>query len=200
MTELLTQAQVEEAIGPLKDWDGQCHAASLAIVKAGLLPQARVARGFCAGVGGQHSWVVVGHDCYAETAQVIDPTLWGYDKAVEGLWQGSTRERPHTPHGSGSIWEYGRPVAHGGEIIELEGTFGRAAWAFLELLGPLDLRGWVELAHAPVGGWPAEEIIAAMYDHPKLSARVPIDIAGMVTDHNPGGLYLRDNDDEGANA
>jgi hypothetical protein len=39
-------------------------------------------------------------------------------------------------------------------------------------------------------GWPSSEIIAAMDDTDELRALVPIDILGMVTDRNPGGLYL----------
>lgn len=59
------------------------------------------------------------------------------------------------------------------------------------MLGPLDRRAWHLLAsQAPVLGWPAAEIIAAMDDTEELSAFVPIDRLGMLTDRNPGGLYL----------
>jgi hypothetical protein len=38
-------------------------------------------------------------------------------------------------------------------------------------------------------GWPAAEIIGPMRDTRELRTTVPIDIAGMITDRNPGGLY-----------
>ena len=46
------------------------------------------------------------------------------------------------------------------------------------------------LAHAPVEMWPAAEILAAIENTEELHGRVPIDIRGMLTDENPGGLYL----------
>jgi hypothetical protein len=55
-----------------------------------------------------------------------------------------------------------------------------------------DRQGWSVLAHAPVGGWPAGEIIDAMCES-GLDAVIPIDIVGMVTDRNPQGLYLPEN-------
>lgn len=123
----MTPAEFEEAVGrPLVAFRFRCHEASLALVRSGVLPEgARVARGSCPGVGGQHSWVVLGGDCYDRKAQVIDPTLWCYDNAVREIWKGR-----------------------------------------------------------------ADEIIGAMYDDERLSALVPIDIVGMITDRNPGGLYL----------
>jgi hypothetical protein len=83
------------------------------------------------------------------------------------------------------------PSHHGGPGIELTpaNPLSTEAADFLDLLGPLDLRGWGEVAHLPVEGWPAGEIIAAMCDTPGLGALVPVDIQGMVTDRNPSGLY-----------
>lgn len=69
----------------------------------------------------------------------------------------------------------------------------KLAREFLEMAAPqgLDRDGWHALAHAPVLGWPSDEIIAAMYRTPALKLLPPIDIVGMATDLNPGGLYLR---------
>ena len=64
------------------------------------------------------------------------------------------------------------------------------ARAFLELVGPLDYHGWGVLAHAPVQGWPSGEILAAITDTKPLAVLVPIDRLGMLTDRNPGGLYM----------
>lgn len=58
------------------------------------------------------------------------------------------------------------------------------------MVGPLDRPGWMRLASCPVGGWPAAEVLAAMDDTPALQTLVPIDRLGMLTDRNPGGLYL----------
>jgi hypothetical protein len=132
-------------------------------------------------VGGQHSWVVLGDDCYDATAEIVDPTLWSYDSTVEGIWYGSYRDKRHTPFGKGSIFRYGRPDTPTGEIIKLSAPLSRDAQSFLDLLGPLDRRGWAVLAHAPIGNWPAAEILGAMHDDPRLSALVPIDIIGMLT-------------------
>lgn len=43
---------------------------------------------------------------------------------------------------------------------------------------------------APTPGWPAAEIVAAMCETPNLQSLVSVDLAGMLTDRNPGGLYL----------
>lgn len=48
--------------------------------------------------------------------------------------------------------------------------------------------------------WPAAEIIAAIDDTKALSALVPIDILGMLTDRNPSGLYLPGDEKETSDA
>jgi hypothetical protein len=48
----------------------------------------------------------------------------------------------------------------------------------------------LSLLGSPVHGWPAAEIVAAIADTPSLAAYVPIDLLGMLTDRNPGKLYL----------
>lgn len=186
--------ELEAAIGvPFDEWAFQCHAISASIVRSEILGvPCRVARGTTLGVRGQHSWIVLGMDCYADPADIIDPTLWSYREDVEGVWAGSSSTFDHRPHGAGSIWQYGRPDEATGEVITLayDEDLGELAVAFLDLLGPLDRDGWAVLAHAPVGGWPAAEIIEAMARTPKLSSLVPIDRVGMLTDLNPGGSYL----------
>lgn len=196
-------AEAGNILAPLERWSGQCHAASLKVVQEATF-HARVARGSCIGVGGQHSWIVVGDNCYDRDAPIIDPTLWSYDASVEGIWVGTMRDGRHAPFGVGSIWQWGRPPEARGAPVELtpRRPWSRSAQSFLRLLGPLDLDGWRSLAHAPVEGWPAGEVIDAMCatPHPsvpgvKLGSMVPIDIIGMVTDRNPAGLYLRDTHD-----
>lgn len=195
--------RVAAAIGiPVERWAHQCHAISLAIVKAGLLgPEARVARGWAKGVAGQHSWIVLGNP-YDREAVIVDPTLWSYVNRNPSLADVPTiyvaqRKRSiweHTPHGEGSIFEYGRPSWGGGQVIELAPEAAARltphGQRWLAMIGPLDRAGWMEVAHAPVSGWPAAEVISAMYDTPQLSSLVPVDIVGMLTDRNPSGLYL----------
>jgi hypothetical protein len=96
----------------------------------------------------------------------------------------------YLPHGSGDIWQWGRPPFPTDEPVELEPhePFSAEALRFLNVLGPLDRKGWATLANAPVGGWPAAEILPAIDDC--IGPYVPIDIIGMLTDRNPGGLYL----------
>lgn len=182
--ELLRRA--EAILGPLKNHERQCHSASLKLVKAGVGD--RVARGRCEGVGAQHSWAVIG-DPYKPTL-IIDPTLWSYRKDVKGIFIGLPKTYGHRPHGSGSIWDWGRPTPAYGPAIKLAPELSEEAQMFIDMLGPLDINGWQTLSNAPVGGWPAKEIFEAMLDTPLLENMVPIDKIGMLTDRNPNGLYF----------
>lgn len=193
----ITIAQIEEAIGIKKcDWAKRCHEVSIEIVRSGIFPLSRVARGFCRGVPAQHSWVVVGDDCYDEDAQLLDATLWSYDPSVKDIWQGTLRCGKHHPHGwldGIAILDYGRPPNATDKAVELtpKQPLSFFTSSFVELLGPLDRDGWQLLANSfPVRGWPAGEILAAMHDTESLSGLVPIDKLGMLTDRNPGDLYL----------
>lgn len=190
----VTVATIEDAIGvPFARWAHHCHAISLAIVKARIFPVARVARGVTVGVGSQHSWIVLGTDCYDPDADVYDPTLWSYVPEIDGIWTGTARERPHLPHGSGLVYNAPMPRPGRGLTIELtppEGGWSSEARAFLSVLGPLDIRGWLQVANLPVQGWPAAEILGALDDDRRTTALVPIDVLGMLTDRNPQGLYL----------
>jgi hypothetical protein len=183
-------AQAYALLKPLQNWYHDCHGASAKVVGDGAFAPCRLARGVCQGVGSQHSWVVLGDDCYDETATIIDPTLWSYDPAVVGILVCSMEDGRHRPHGSGSIWDWGKPVSGGGAPITLEPKepFSDAALLFLELLGPLDRDGWIMLANGPVEQWPAAEIMPAIED--TVGPVVPIDIIGMLTDRNPTGVYL----------
>lgn len=196
--------EVAERIGwPFPAWAQQCHAVSLAIVKAGILPAgSRVARGTAHGVMGQHSWIVVGPgdgtlaDCYADDAAIVDPTLWSYRDDVEGIWVGRAGSGfDHVPHGKGPhIMDWGRPEYPTGEPIPLApeafAKLSATAKSWVrDMFGPLDRRGWMQLASMTVVGWPAAEIIRAMHDTPELAICVPIDRLGMLTDVDPEGLY-----------
>jgi hypothetical protein len=169
-----------------------CHAVSLAIVKSGFWPNARVARGFAKGVGmSQHSWVVLG-DPYDLDARIIDATLWSYDPSVPGIWEGTGRDGIHKPHGSGHFMMGDPPKHYGGETIHLtpKTPLSPKALRWLKNGGaPFDYRGWSDVGHLPVGGWPAGEILRAMHES-DLGAIIPIDVLGMATDVNPSGLYL----------
>jgi hypothetical protein len=195
----LDMEAINAVLAPLDEWAFQCHAASTKLVKSGVLGRSRVARGSCEGVGGQHSWAVLGDDCYDLTATIVDPTRWSYDRYVTGVWVGDGQES-YKPHGHGSIWRWGRPekASYSDEFkLTPSKPWSQAAQDFLALLGPLDLNGWITLAHAPVGGWPSAEIIDAMCEteNPSvpgstLQGYVPIDIVGMLTDRLP--IYLSD--------
>lgn len=180
---------------PLDRVAHNCHAVSLALVKSGVYPGARVARGTAKGVGvGQHSWVVADGGPYDWDAHIIDATLWSYDPTVPRLWQGTYRDNMHRPHGWGHFTRGARPESGDGEAVTLtpKTPLTVESQLFLHLLGPLDIRGWHAVAHLPVSGWPAAEIIEAILDTPSLAVLVPVDIEGMLTNRNPGGLYLAD--------
>lgn len=190
----LSVEAVEARIGvPFVKWYHQCHSISLAMVKAKMFPEARVARGSCDTVRGQHSWVVLGTDVYDRDAQIVDPTLFSYDPTVNGIWTGTLADGRHRPHGHGSIWDFGRPPPATADPVALtpKTPLSQDAALFVDILGPLDHHGWAYLVnHCPMGDWPAAEIIAAIDDTESLSMLIPIDILGMLTDRNPGGLYL----------
>lgn len=189
---MTTEAEkVAELIGvPSGEWHHNCHSISLKIVRSGILgKEARVARGMCPKVPSQHSWITVG-DCYGKDTPIVDPTLWCYDEQVDDIWSGTREDNIHFPHGHGSIWAYGRPPEPTSEIIKLEHEFSSLAESFLSICGPLDLTGWIFLAHAPVEGWPSSEIIDAMCDHPMIHPHIPIDRIGMLTNRNPNNLYF----------
>jgi hypothetical protein len=190
-TELIKlKREAVRILSPLGVFEKSCHAASIRLVRH--LGYGRVARGYCKGVRGQHSWVVIGDNCYHPKAVIVDGTLWSYDSEVRGVWIGTMGDGRHRPHGAGNIWNVGRPPYPKGSIVKLEGvaSLSDSAKVFLELLGSLDMEGWHHLANGPMEGWPAGEILAAMDDTKALSALVPIDRLGMLTDRNPGGLYL----------
>ena len=198
--------ELAERIGSdAEAWFHNCHAASIAIVRSGFYKGARVARGTARGVGGQHSWVVLppkedwsteidGPLVYYPMATVLDPTLWSYDPSVTSLYRTVNLTR-HMPFGFGNIWQQGGPLpAPTREIIEIAGLDQLSADAirFLDIAAPdgLDFIGWSHLASSPTGGWPSGEIIEAMHNTPRLTALIPIDILGHVTDVNPSGAYM----------
>lgn len=190
-TAAMSADQIADEIGlPVGRWPNNCHSVSLKVLRTGRFGPGRIARGWAQGVGSQHSWIVLGDNVYDRAATVVDPTILAAGP-IPKIWVGPNR-RMHQPHGAGTIYESGPPQAGDGTPIELSGTaaLSRGARMFLEACGPLDLRGWMSLANGPMEGWPAGEIVRAILDTPRLAAIVPIDIAGMITDRNPKGLYL----------
>jgi hypothetical protein len=198
----LAVGQLAELIGiPYQDWANQCHKVSIRLLRTGRFGPGRVARGMAEGVGSQHSWIVLGWDVYDPDAVLVDPTivpllrLRGAERAeaMPDIRVGYARKLTNRPHGAGSIWAYGRPAEPTGPVIELTPSFelSRNARQFLEILGPLDHLGWMQLASGPMQEWPAGEILAAIADTPALGRSIPpIDHLGMLTDLNPDELYL----------
>jgi hypothetical protein len=212
LPDLPSLPEIAETLGrPLDTWAGDCHGISLAIVKAGLIPHARVARGFCAGIRSQHSWIVAPRydddgalvlgDCHAPNAAIVDPTLWTYRDNVDSLFVAYADQRGwHTPHGYGPpIMATGRPDYPVDEPVDLDADAlaefsDHAMWWHDEMFGPLDRHGWGQLAHMTVVDWPSDEFVAAMHRTPALSTLVPVDRVGMLTTYNPAGLYLHPDD------
>jgi hypothetical protein len=185
-------AVIEKAVGePALHWGNRCHEISLKVLRTGLFGPGRVARGMATSVTGQHSWIVLGADCYDPAAVLVDPTIGPlHGEPVIGVYLDNLAG--HVPHGAGSIWQYGPPGAATGPVIELPSfsALSGGARRFLELAGyPFDYGGWCQLASSPVQGWPAAEIITAIYRTPQLTVTPPIDHVGMLTDENPKGLY-----------
>jgi len=191
--------ELAKKVGPDVDpdkWWHNCHAASLEIVRAGVFPGARVARGVCRMVGGQHSWVYLGDSPYSPTA-IIDPTLWSYHQTVFSPYVVRAMNNIYVAKGAGDIWQAGKPrtASQMGEkaiFPENYGNLTSGAQLFLEMCGPLGRTGWNDLFHGPMQGWPAGEILEAADKTPQLSPLIPIDVLGMNTDLNPGGLYMKE--------
>jgi len=182
-------ARMVRKIGGLRKWRRQCHAASLAVVRTGMLgPTARVARGTHPEVVGQHSWVVVGNP-YWSISPIVDVTLWSYTKREPYLHMGMAHDG-YRPHGAGQF-DWRDRIYPAEETIILGVGWSDDARNFLETVAPfgLDRAGWSRLAQGPLGGWPSKEIVSAMRKDPRVRALVPIDIAGMLTNENPEGLY-----------
>lgn len=200
----LTEAAIVEALCEKEpshyqdfgDFAHDCHSVSLALVRSGLLGEGgpkgpRVARGSCMGVGGQHSWVVLGHP-YDDEAIIVDITLWSYNDRQPRIWLGSMQSGLHRPKGCGQIFDSERPYSRGGETVLLDTReMSPHAREFLRLIGPLDAFGWAALwSRSGMKGWPAKEILEAFVDqYPTMAALVPVDILGMITDRNPQDLY-----------
>ncbi len=182
------QEWADEIGVPLMEWKSRCHEISLAVLKADLI-DGRVARGWCKGIGSQHSWIAKG-DPYDPETIIIDPTWWAWHSADKPLiFVGSINVGLHEPHGAGDIWQAGKPTPGKGPVIPRPEGLSDEATAFLDLLEPLDWQGWsLLLSSGPVGGWPAAEIVSAAIGT-ELEVIIPIDRIGMLTDENPGGLY-----------
>lgn len=178
---------------PRSEWQKHSWEISLAIVRSRRFNTARVATGYAEGISGKHYWVCLGSDVYSKLTPILDATLWSappFDSDV--LWSGSLASGIHRPLGMGYIWDYGYPENSSfREAIRLpEDDLSLSAKYFLARLGPMDLSGWKRLMLSPMQGWPSGEILAAMKEHPQLSGIVPLDLEGMLTSRNPGGLFL----------
>lgn len=183
----------ERALEPMRQWHHQCHAATCALVSSGVIKGLRVARGTCMNVGGQHSWAVMG-DPYDKEALILDPSLWSYMSISPEVYVGTYKKWKHRPHGDRSIFEWGKPPEATGKVIVLQppkGGWSEEAAEFLSMLGHLDLEGWRLLAHAPVRGWPAKEILGAMHKRPDIGGYIPIDIVGMLLDAAGRDIFPR---------
>lgn len=187
------QSLAQEVLAPMRQWENRCHEASVKLVASGVIKGLRVARGSCRLVPSQHSWAVLGNP-YDKGALILDPTLWSHTRVSPEVFVGTGKKWGHKPHGSGSIFEFGRPPLPTGKIVKLappkEG-WSTAAKGFLAVIGPLDFEGWSVLAHCPVGGWPSKEILGQLRKHPQLGNFIPIDIVGMLLEDTCGDLYPR---------
>lgn len=183
-------------------WAQQCHAVSAAIVKSSLFEPGtcRVARGSCSGVGGQHSWVVFGNP-YDEKVLLLDCTLWSYDPdapmvyAQRGTAGGANRWR-YRPKGWGSHWQTGIPQTDYEHDMTPAALDGDPLIALFRqhVGGPLSRRWWAQFLDGPVGGWPYPEWLPILAADPALAPLIPVDVLGMGTYLNPGGLYLNEAD------
>jgi len=175
---LLTLDQIEEAIGPIDKWAKQCHAASLALARSGLLgADVRVARGWAFEVSvHQHSWIIDGEP-YSALTEVLDITAWSYNRLRRQVWY-SPNLIHHTPHGHGRLRPTTVPLV--GEHVELEGLSPQAE-TFLRkrFPGGYGQGNLMKLVSGPVLGWPAKSIFDAM-ERQDMSVLIPVDVLAMV--------------------
>jgi hypothetical protein len=183
---------------PFLAWAKRCHEISVKLLQTGEFGPGAVARGWCAGVRGQHSWIVLGTEepgrlfplVYDPDAIIVDPTVWSYVPDIgERIWVGPAGAGHHSAHGSGFLLDQGRRQITG-QPVELSTPLPGHARQFLAQLGPMDRQAWSALANGPMQGWPSGEIIAAMKETEELTALVPIDIADMlITGRDPSRWY-----------
>jgi hypothetical protein len=179
----LTLEQIEEAIGPLDGWAENCHRASRALVRSGVLDDRgkywTVARGWSTEIRSQHSWIV-NDDPYAFEAWVLDVTAWSWVPDRPRVWWVQNLLW-HVPHGFGRL--SGMPVpTPTGEPVQLRGLSPRVkAWLthrYPTGYGQADL---ARLASGPVFGWPCRDILRAM-DQAGFRALIPVDTWAMVVE------------------
>jgi hypothetical protein len=186
-----TEEEIEQAIGPIERFHSQCHAASLALVRSGLLPGEgwRVARGWARGVGSQHSWAVQGNP-YDPKSLVVDITMWSYQKHLPRVYV--TRNAvAHEPHGFGHlvpkvVFEPSTPLVTDFPMDKLSPD--TQLWFRMRYPQGIGWADFSRLMNGPLLGWPSKEIVSATTGT-KLAVMVPIDVRGMLTDENPGELY-----------
>lgn len=188
----LTQAVIEEAIGPIEKFHHQCHAASLALVKSGVLPGKnwRVARGWSRGIGGQHSWAVQG-DPYARSSRVVDITMWSYQRHIAKIYCPKNLY-DHEPHGYGYLVPQviERPSIPEVTDLPLERLSDETLeWLQMRYPNGIGMQDLNRLVNGPMLAWNSREFIGAL-SLSRYKQFVPIDIRGMLTDENPGGLYF----------
>jgi hypothetical protein len=188
----LTVEAVENLIGPIEAFYHNCHGASLALVRSGLLPEgSRVARGFVRGVRSQHSWALVAPDMvYDPQTYVVDLTLWSYVNDAPKLYIAKASKWPHVPHGQGMLRQGSYSVLNG-PVIKTDVELSPGAQSFLDLWAPrgMTMDNWRLLLNSPMQGWPSREVVLAAYKTKALSVLIPIDIVGLLTDENPNSLY-----------
>lgn len=183
-------AELARQIGlPIEKWHHNCHGASVALVKARTWPGARVVRGWREGIGGQHSWVIsgaAGDDVYDPHTLAIDLTSWSYRGDKVEIDVGTQKELGCTPHGSGSIWGWGRPERGDGPDLDLNVDPESSLGGFLKVCFPdgYDRKALMRLASAPVQDWPAKEFYAAMVAA-DLEVLLPIDVMSHLLDNVP---------------
>lgn len=189
---LTIQDIVEVTDLPRSAWHTNTKQVAHDLVRSGLLPTCRVVVGFVSGVEGEHSWVTTSWDVYDKYALIVDPTMWTFRADIPDVWMGTLHDGLHHPKGEGFIWDSGYPENSSFQDTILLPQNGLSTYAkyFLSRVEPLNVAGWTALMRLPMQGWPAGEILARMKEVPTLAPLVPEDLEGMLTEKNPGNLYL----------
>lgn len=103
---------------------------------------------------------------YNPKSMAIDLSAWSYRKGSPCMDIGTQKSMKMAPHGSGSIWDYGRPERGDGENLTLPIEPKSDLDRFMKICFPngYDRAGLMGLANAPVENWPAAEFHQAMVD------------------------------------
>lgn len=188
-----------------RSWADNPLKSSLALVHSGFFREqaigARVVTGTHGSFDSDHTWIVFDAaverpedvDIFDPYTEILDLSLWSHMHGINLVQLAdSSGDLLWIPAGYGDIEYFGVPesnsIVDAVELTPKRPFSHRASYFLTERVGLLDAKGWQQLAHAPLGGWPSREIITAMVQTPAVAPLIPTAIVSVATNLNPQGV------------